>query len=165
MEFIEPVRLQSRADDAQLIDGVIGPGWSRSLFTARSRTRTMRRIAKEARALAEAPTPGPERHDQVEGRGQLNALKGQAGAGLSRSTSSGANGRETVRRAAHRLGDQAHGGYRGGDIWKVARRIRRLPWQHLKDHTWVGRARGCMSTASPAAWADPALHRPRGLGF
>jgi DNA-binding MurR/RpiR family transcriptional regulator len=73
MEFIEPVRLQSRADDAQLIDGVSDQE-VRSLFTA-ARDEDYEAIAKEARALAEAPRQDLNAMTQVEGRGQLTRLK------------------------------------------------------------------------------------------
>ena len=73
MEFIEPVRLQSRADDAQLIDGVSDQE-VRSLFTA-ARDEDYEAIAKEARALAEALRQNLNAMTQVEGRGQLTRLK------------------------------------------------------------------------------------------
>src|SRR3981189_1239704 len=99
MEFIEPVRLQSRADDAQLID-VVSDHEVRSLFTA-ARDEDYEAIAKEARALAEAPRQDLNAMTQVEGRGSTGCSP--AWRPSSRS----------VPRRRH---------------LKVARRIRRLPW-------------------------------------
>ena len=125
MEFIEPVRLQSRADDAQLIDGVSDQE-VRSLFTA-ARDEDYEAIAKEARALAEALRQDLNAMTQVEGRGQLTRLKAKL-AQVVAIDFFGANGRETV-----------DGLLTGLETSESGAAHQTAALAHLKDHTWVTR--------------------------
>ncbi len=135
MAFIEPVRLQSRADDAQLIDGVSDQE-VRSLFTA-ARDEDYEAIAKEARALAEAPRQDLNAMTQVEGRGQLTRLKAKL-AQVVAIDFFGANGRETVDGLLTGLETKLTEGT-AVETSESGAAHQTAALAHLKDHTWVTR--------------------------